>query len=262
MVVPQPVLCQACVTRLGLTKTQSTAEITGLSAHSVGKARGVTTLAFSPYFSPSPSFVVSALVINKVTGRLPCYPCDPSLWSHLNGLKLADPHFYKPAPIDVLLGSDVFWNLLEDGKRVGAKNSPLGFCSSLSWLVAGNIESGPSHVRVHYTDTDLDNRLRSFWELESLPSQRSMTAEEVSCECHFLDTYSRNESGIFTVKLPLKSQRPTLGASRDAAVCRLKQLERRLVGNPSHQRDYINFMREYEFLGHCLKFLILKYTHQ
>jgi hypothetical protein len=37
------------------------------------------------------------------------------LISEVGGLELADPEYFKPATVDILLGSDLFWSRLEGG---------------------------------------------------------------------------------------------------------------------------------------------------
>ena len=200
-----------------------------------------------PHFSDNcdTTHTVNALILPKVTGRLPRYPCD-STWAHLQDLTLADPDFHQPAKIDILLGSDVFWDLLLDGKRKGKiPGSPLALRSTLGWLVAGNLTSSSNQVIVHYADTDLDEHLQKFWELEALPLARILTKEEQLVEDHFHSTTVRDEAGSFIVQMPFKNDDRTLGSSREIAVRRLHGLERRLSKNPRHRADYIKFMREY-----------------
>jgi hypothetical protein len=65
-----------------------------------------------------------------VAGVLPSYACDPSVWNHLGGLELADSEYFKPAAVDILLGSDLFWSLRQDGRRCGPKEAPIGIRST------------------------------------------------------------------------------------------------------------------------------------
>jgi hypothetical protein len=97
--------------------------------------------------------------MKMVTGNLPSFSCDPSGWPHLKDLELADPLYFKPAAVDILLGSDVFWELIVDGKRTGASNTPTGIRSTLGWLVAGNLNMRSQRVTTQYCDADLDRQL-------------------------------------------------------------------------------------------------------
>ena len=59
---------------------------------------------------------VEAFVLEKVTRELPSAPLDPKALRRLGRLKLADPKFYKPGPIDILIGNDVYERLMMAGK--------------------------------------------------------------------------------------------------------------------------------------------------
>jgi hypothetical protein len=238
-------ITESCVQRLGLRRMKCAAEITGLQSSTLATARGITSIIITPHFSKSIQITVSALIIPKVTDNLPVYSCKSDGWTHLKGIRLADPSFGKPAPIDILLGSDVFWDILLDGKRSGPAGSAQLINSEFGWLVAGTIKSKPPQVRVHYTEADLDVQLQQFWELESHPATRVHTLEEENPEQHFKDNVTRDEDGRYHIKLPLKDPSLEMGDSRTAAVRRFNQLERRLPRTPRDQERYLSCIQEY-----------------
>jgi len=58
----------------------------------------------------------------KVSGSLPSIPVPPaSKWKHVAGLKLADPEFNIPGPVDILFGADVFRKV--NSSRVCQRNT-------------------------------------------------------------------------------------------------------------------------------------------
>ena len=64
--------------------------------------------------------------------ELPSRPVPfKSEWSHLKGLQLADPDFGRPGPIDLLLGMDVFVDILLTGRRLGQHGTPSAFRHTL-----------------------------------------------------------------------------------------------------------------------------------
>jgi hypothetical protein len=87
----------------------------------------------------------------------------------LRGLQLADPNYYIPGDIDILFGSDIFWDLLIGGKLTGPAGTPVASRTTLGWLIAGNLSLPASHVMVHFADCNLDECLKSYRELESVP---------------------------------------------------------------------------------------------
>ncbi|OXA47089.1 LINE-1 retrotransposable element ORF2 protein [Folsomia candida] len=208
------------------------------------------------------------LVTSKITEKLPTSYFDHTKWSHLQGLQLADPLYYKPLDVDMLLGAEFFFAILECGKISGPPNSPVAIKTSFGWLIGGgssdipliqprvnatlaqSLSSTTTTIGCDPTDENLDATLRKFWEMDSEPSHRLPTQEETTIESHFKSTYTRDHAGRFTVQLPFKSPRPKLGSSLNIAMKRLLLLERRLHSNPDARKQYVDFMKEYESLGH------------
>ena len=70
-------------------------------------------------------FEINAVVIPRVSCDLPSSPIPLDFkWNHLYDLTLADPSFGQPGRIDLLLGVDVFVDILRDGRRKGPPGSP------------------------------------------------------------------------------------------------------------------------------------------
>ncbi|XP_021966495.1 uncharacterized protein LOC110861676 [Folsomia candida] len=277
----------SCIKRIGVPRRRYFATATGLGGVSLVNATGITEFSVSPHFDSTISFFVSrCLITSKITGRLPSSTFDHSRWSHLQNLQLADPNYYKPQDIDMLLGAEFFFDILKGTKLKGPPNSPFAISTSFGWLIGGGAPNAPSiNPQVHATlasqhgrstnsissasdqDEHLDATLRRFWEIESAPLQRLQTSDESKVESHFASTYRREENGQFTVQIPFKSQVchppppsaglsnpairvPAIGKSMDIAMKRLLYLERRLAKNPDHKKQYALFMKEYEDLGH------------
>jgi hypothetical protein len=95
----------------------------------------------------------------------------------------------------------------------------------------------------------LEKNLNRFWEIEPM-EQSTMTAEQKAFEDHFLDHTTHQSDGRFVVKLPTKVEPARLGASHLSAERRLHSIERRLERDPDLKKQYHDFMREYEDLGH------------
>ncbi|GFX21872.1 DUF1758 domain-containing protein [Trichonephila clavipes] len=66
-------------------------------------------------------FAVNALVVKELTCNLPNFIVSKFDWPHINGLQLADPSFYISRPVDMILGADVFFDLILYGKISGTK---------------------------------------------------------------------------------------------------------------------------------------------
>ena len=82
--------------------------------------QSVATFTILPLLSSTKKVLVSAIVVPRVTCDLPTQPVHfNAKWSHLNNLHLADPNFCQPNKIDILLGVDVYADVLLNGGRVG-----------------------------------------------------------------------------------------------------------------------------------------------
>ena len=67
-----------------------------------------------------------------------------------------------------------------------------------------------------------------FWKIKDRPQSHHFTKEEEACEQHFQQTTTRNEDGLFIVKLPFKEDAIPLGYSFEQAKRRLETLLYRL----------------------------------
>ncbi|GFT70388.1 DUF1758 domain-containing protein [Trichonephila clavipes] len=107
-------------------------------------------------------------------------------------------------------------------------------------------------LNLHINGTNIDNQLKQFWELEEIPNVKDqiLTSEEQFGETHFQNTYACNSEGRFVVKLPFYKSNSELGESKPAAISRLLAMERKFKNNPDFEKQYKEFMNEYESLGH------------
>jgi len=246
-------ITELCAKSLGLKPKTTDVIIKGISSAPLYSAKGQVTIQLSSLVNNS-TVIVEALIVPKVTGVLPSSPCNPQAWSHITGLQLADPTFNKPGKIEMLLGSDVLFSILTEGFRGGSKSSPLAQNTIFGWVLCGPISQAKQRViQVNHADVQISSVLRKFWELEELPPKKHFTEEEKICEQHFLATHTRNSEGRYIVNLPFNSKVQELGESRDQAVSRLHQLERRFRKFPEKRDQYIKFMREYQQLYHMEK---------
>ncbi|XP_078051965.1 uncharacterized protein LOC144478119 [Augochlora pura] len=100
-----------------------------------------------------------------------------------------------------------------------------------------------------------NNPYSRFWEVEEIPSASVLTEAEKECEGFYAKTVARDASGRFTVRLPLKIQRPdeALGESLHIALSALSRLRKKLDVNSALVQEYRGFLTEYESLGHMTR---------
>ena len=85
---------------------------------------------------------VTAVIVPRVTCDLPLTHVPFQLdWSHITDLPLADPAFGQPSRIDILLGVDIFLDVLRQGRRSGPSGSPTALETEFGWLLCGGSTS-------------------------------------------------------------------------------------------------------------------------
>ncbi|XP_041786563.1 uncharacterized protein LOC121601828 [Anopheles merus] len=231
--------CSASVSILGI----------GQRENHIHEAVDVIVASKTQRFSTKLNF----LVLDSPTAQLPTMEVNTNEWK-IEGLVLADPFFYKPGQIDLVIGGEAFW-AIHMNERIGVgSDKPVFVNTKFGWTVAGSTSatSQNRHVSTNAVvrqDT-LESTIRRFWEIDALPSSSSASDED-PCETFFSETTSRNNEGRLVVRLPtVKTSRISLGESKSIAQRRFFNTERRLQKNPEVYEQYRMFLKQYEELGH------------
>ncbi|XP_053691594.1 uncharacterized protein LOC128740109 [Sabethes cyaneus] len=198
---------------------------------------------------------LECLIIPKITEPIPTTKIDITHWNIPNGFILADPEFHTPAKVDLLIGAELFCDLIKPGHLQLAENLPKLRETSLGWIVAGAVEANLLPASLQHANLvsvgDVDDWMRRFWEIEDVPNVSKYSSEQQACEEHFKNTCRRNESSRFIVRLLFKENFFQLTDNRALALKRFSFLEKRLQRDPNLKVQYQDFIREYESLGHC-----------
>ncbi|GFW57562.1 uncharacterized protein TNCV_544711 [Trichonephila clavipes] len=164
----------------------------------------------------------------------------------------SDSKFNVPGKIDLLLGSNIFYELLKP-ERIKIKDSQLLLVNSVfGYIVTGNLDS-INETKVHcglIRDEDLNKNLEKFWKLEEVEEPIVKNKERLICEEHYANTHFRTKEGKYVVSMPLKKEPSCLGNSEDIALKRLGSLWNRLARDENCLNLHREFLRDYERLGH------------
>lgn len=203
-------------------------------------------------------------VMDYITVPLPHTYIDTQSWAIPNKQlhTLADPTFYKPGPIDVLIGAELFYNILQSGHIRLGPNSPHLIETTLGWIISGpigintNIPQCEQHnnplVSMHVSVQNTDALLRSFWEQEETPTKRLLSPEDKYCEDLYTSTTTQDNQGRYTVNLPIQQHKlQDLGDSFKTAYRYQLQLESSFLKNPNKYIQYKSFIHEFIQLGHA-----------
>jgi hypothetical protein len=227
----------------------------------------IINIIFHSIVRKNVSFTVTCIVLNQITQRLPPFHLQLEKINLPKGFPLADSHFYKPSIIDLLLGADIYYQLLTGGVyRVPGSfltlvNTYLGHivggpipteCISYH-SISDNISSEETCFQIQGFNST-DTLLQNFWNIEEIPSTtKFLSPEDYLAETIYTNSIKIRPNGSFQVNLPLKSstEHSQLGDSFFMAKKRFLNLEKRFQKFPELFITYKNFIDEYVSLGHA-----------
>lgn len=181
---------------------------------------------------------------------------DISNWNVPMNIQLADEYFYKSKRIDVLLGTESFFNILSIGQLRLGDSLPCLQKTLLGWVVSGRYKPSTNSMCIIpssllLSEEKIDKQLENLWKLDDLESKPTkLTPDHLKCEEFYIQTVKQTTTGRVMVRLPLKDTTSALGNSFSIALRRFNLLERRLSKDAEIKLQYVEFMREYLRLGH------------
>ncbi|XP_073841194.1 uncharacterized protein [Musca autumnalis] len=204
---------------------------------------------------------LEAFVLPTIIPAQPNRDLDISKWQIPQNIKLADPNFNTQGKVDILLGAEFYFSLMQPGTIKLNGNQPILQNTALGWIVGGLIEQTSTDVTsaaltcaIFDSETSLEQAIEKLWKLEEVEaSEKVMSPLEKLCESHYNQHIQTDEYGRFIVRLPFRESPTALGKSHSMAYNRFMSLERRLLQEEDIRSQYIKFMQEYEQLGHMQK---------
>ncbi|UYV80836.1 hypothetical protein LAZ67_19001928 [Cordylochernes scorpioides] len=192
--------------QLNTTVARTNAQVYGINETRGEVVRELASCRLESLTRPGWTIPVQALVVNKMTGMLPSQDLCLSISASWHSLPLADPQFERSRKIDMILGADVYGQLLfpdiirQRQGQLCTQNTKLG------WVISGKLpfvdQSSPHlvyHTSVKYEDG-----------LEEIPIKRRSSTEEEFCERLYQSEVERTRTGRYVVPLPLD---PTIAES-------------------------------------------------
>ena len=221
----------------------------------------ITNLSISSLQGENP-VAVRAAVVTTVTGDIPAQETETvSHLPHLADLELADPTFHLPGKVDILLGSEVYPQLMTQIPMVtGAPSEPAALQTIFGWAIIGPVKSASNNCQQKSTqcsqtiisNEDLDVLFNNFW-LSQDPERPTLncTQVEVQVEEHYLKTVSYSpENCRYRVSLPWMPDAPALGDCRSQALSRYISNERSILRR-GIWKEFQAVVQSYLDLGHA-----------
>lgn len=207
---------------------------------------------------------VKCFVLNKISDNLPTCLIKKEDLKIPSNIFLADSTFNIPGKIDIIIGANLFYDLLSVGQIRLAKNMPIFQKTKLGWVISGSVplkcdklcsemdsDSECNTTMCNFvTNKMIQKQMEQFWAIEEIKTGKILKKEEKECEDLFINTTTHTDDGKFVVELPTRAGIEELGDSKEIAIHRFNKLERKLTSNNIMKEQYTNFMKEYESLGH------------
>lgn len=244
----------------GFVGTPKYTGLLGISGSPVRIRQQITVKIF-PWFD-SEQFVEATFWIlpkgSKWCNILPDRTIKPDEVNLSNELSLADPMFWKPDQIQLLFGIEI-WAQLIQPKVIELNRALIQQDTKIGSVIMGKTGTGPAqsnhktfNIR-EYNYKELENLLKRMWEIEQVPNKSQKSREQELVEKIFKEKSIRDESGRFHVPILLQPNVSDIGDLRNVAMKRFFYLEKRFKKEPEHHEKYVEFMREYEKLGHMIE---------
>lgn len=254
-------ITESAVRRLKLPIKPSEFQVSGLSNSPTAKTVGLVSFEIQSMTDCNFIKPISAFVLTLISSNRPSK--NFVLKEDLNQFEnLADPTFNTKSRIDLLLGGAIDAAIHKTASvKLVQENIVL---RDLGWIISGSVPELNCFSSVVENSVEkkseglemvlksLDDSITRFWELEEVPrTSRLLSYEERLCEHIYNKTTVRNESGRYSVSLPLKGKLSNGFISmRNIALSRFAQLERKLSRNLELYKQYKDCMDEYLELGH------------
>ncbi|XP_062701712.1 uncharacterized protein LOC134285249 [Aedes albopictus] len=232
---------------LRLPKTKADVPITGINARQ-SIAREKVSVSFRSRLTEFQA-TIECLVTPKVTPFVPSTRLDVSDWDVPDTIHLADPRFHIPDKIDLLIGGELFFDILKHHRIDLGNNLPTLRATSLGWIVTGTITAPATpELSVRHSNIAIVENVEV---LEHVPSISSSLPTNKIYEDQSVSTHSRNSTDRFGFRRPFKRTVDQLDNRRGPALSGSIMLENRFNRDPSLRDRCYNRPPERDSCG-CL----------
>ncbi|KAL7735481.1 hypothetical protein ACLKA6_010517 [Drosophila palustris] len=238
-------------------------KVNGLASSRITEVTTAMFICLKSRLDSQVKYNVQVYILPRVSHKMPDRQISEDMLPHLKNLCLADPNYFVPQGIDLLLGSDIYDELMLSEVHRGPTGAPLAQNTTLGYIVSGKISGRASPISSYTVkisrneaSNELEDLLQRFWELEQFDKESAdLSEEERWCEEFFVRTHRRLPSGKYIVRLPFLTPLDStmvLGESYRAALKRLCHLERRLRADDNLKEVYTATINEYLELGQMM----------
>ena len=195
---------------------------------------------------------ISALSFPVICSAIP-NKVDIDKFPHIQHLELADDiDNANDDSIDILIGSDYYWNIVQgETIRSESESGPIAVSSKLGWILSGPIgDSTESDITIsnlaitgefdhYYNETDqLENTLRKFWDTEAIGIKDEVKDSDVDATDEPFLRKLVYDGKQYEVGLPWKENVTEMSDHYNLCFNRLKSMQRKLRDKPELLTEY------------------------
>lgn len=193
-------ISESAAKRLGLRVSAHSLPIGTINAMNT-ESRGLVTITIQ---STIDNFCrkLTCLTIPAITDLIPSEIFPRDSIKIPSNIKLADPDFHLPRPVDLLIGSGITVSLFSIGQiNLSLKGHDLYLRKTrLGWVIAGGVAAQNTVKTECYLFT-LENQLDRFWNIEEIAKEKPKSKEKIECETQFLNNVRHDDTGRYIVRL-------------------------------------------------------------
>ncbi|XP_072380581.1 uncharacterized protein [Diabrotica undecimpunctata] len=212
---------------------------------------------------------IKCSVLDSITTKLPQVPISINELNLPTEVVLADPNFYSPSEVDILLAADICADILTGNIIQLGPGLPILQGSSFGYIVSGRIPdsfirgrcSKSQYVNNLVTcvaqsfdmkladsvDLHLTQIVQRFWEMEDIPLDRKVSVSQHPAEIQFIKSVTILNTNRYQVNIGLKTNRNqlNLGNTFLSAKKRFLNLEKKLHASPQLLHNYSKIIQDY-----------------
>ena len=132
-------ISEFAVQQLHLRRTRLRVPVTGVGGSAVSTSTGLVRIRVCSLKRPGMTFDCAALILPRLGHLMPTDQIDPKDLGEFMDLDLADPTFFKPGSIDIILGADMYGSLLCNDIRQLPNSAPVAQNTHLGWVIYGRL---------------------------------------------------------------------------------------------------------------------------
>lgn len=238
----QTFICENAAQQLGHQRSNDSTLIRGIGG--TVKSRGRIEIEIS---SRDNEFTVAtqALILNQICKDLPSN--DFENVSELQGLDLADPMYNQTGPVQLLLGTDIYAQIISSTRPLIKVGGLVFLYTSLGYIVNGTIDAMQSEdsSALLSLDDSLNDAVQRLWQLEEFPKVKHLSPEEQAAEDYYVATTKRDKSGRYIVRLPFKADAVPLVENKYSPMQYYLRVEKKLNQTPEAAKLYHGVFSDY-----------------